>query len=328
MIQMLTAPQLTGEAASRMPEDASSFGEALHQLAKNTLRELHPNLYEASQVCLGILAVVLLISVLKLIPGSGDHTADFTGALGIGTLLLQSSGSLVHLSVDTIHQTSQYGKLLLPVMTSALAAQGGITTSAALYAGTAIFDTVLCSLLTKLLIPGVYIYLALSLANAALGEELLKKMAGFVKWLSVWILKILLYIFTAYMGITGVVSGTTDAMALKAAKITISGTVPVVGGILADASEAVLVSAGVLRNAAGIYGVLALLAVFAGPFLRIGCHYLLIRLTGAACSVFGSKRCTDLVTDFSSAMGLLLAMTASICTVQLVSTVCFLRGVG
>lgn len=74
-----------------------------------------------------------------------------------------------------------------------------------------------------------------------------------------WSLKTILTVFTTYMTVTGVVSGTTDAAALKATKVTISSVVPVVGGILSDASEAVLVSAGLMKNAAGIYGILAVL---------------------------------------------------------------------
>lgn len=324
----LTAPQLSGEADKLMPRNTDSFGDALFQLARNALNGLRPDIQEALRLCLGILAVVLLISLLKLLPGSAEKTVDFAGALGISALLLGSSNTMVHLCVDTIHEISQYGKLLLPVMTSALAAQGGVTTSAALYAGTALFNTVLTTVLTELLVPGVYIYLALSVANGAIGEEMLKKLTGFVKWLSVWILKMILYVFTGYIGITGVISGTTDAATLKAAKLTISGTVPVVGGILSDASEAVLVGARMVKNAAGVYGVLALLALFAGPFLQMGCHYLLIKMTGSVCAVFGAKRCTDLVGDFSTAMGLLLAMTGSVCLLQMISTVCFLRGVG
>jgi stage III sporulation protein AE len=212
-------------------------------------------------------------------------------------------------------------------MTSALAAQGGVTASAALYAGTALFDTILCSLLTQLLIPAVYIYLTLSVACSATGEALLKKLSGFVKWLSVWILKTVLYVFTGYMGITGVVSGTTDAATLKAAKITISGVVPVVGGILSDASETVLVSAGLMKNSAGVYGILACLSVFLGPFLRIAVHYWVLKITAVLCGVLSEGAVSSLAEDFSAAMGLLLAMTASVCVLLLVSTVCFMKGV-
>ena len=321
-------PPVPASGAGMMPQETNHFLDGLIQLLGNAVRSLHPDLTEAAGISLSLIALILLVSTISLIPGSRIKTAEFVGAVGIGTLLLQSTNSLIRLGSQTVQDMSAYGKLLLPVMTSAMAAQGGITASTGLYAGTALFDSVLTGLLTRLLNPLIYIYLLLSTANAALGEELLKKMADFLKWLAVWLLKTVLYIFTGYMGITGVISGTTDAAALKAARLTISGVVPVVGGILSDASEAVLVSAGLVRNTAGIYGILAILAVFLLPFLKIGCHYLILRITGALCSLFGVKRCSELISNFSAAMGLLLAMTGSVCLLQLISTVCFLKGVG
>lgn len=328
LLLQLTAPLVPKSGADLMPDQTENFGQALWLIVWQGLEALRPDLSEAASISLGLVAVILLISIVRLIPGSSIKTPEMVGAVGIGTILLQSTNSLITLGMHTIEEVSSYGKLLLPVMTSAMSAQGGVTASGAMYAGTALFNAILTSVLTNLLKPMVYIFLVLCTANAALGEELMKKMAGFVKWLSTWILKTILYIFTGYMGITGVISGTTDAAALKAAKLTISGVVPVVGGILSDASEAVLVGAGMVKNAAGIYGILAFLAVFASPFLKIGCHYLILRFTGAVCAVFGVKRCTELISDFSAAMGLLLAMTGSVCLLQLISTVCFLRGVG
>ncbi|MBE6923073.1 MAG: hypothetical protein E7465_07840 [Ruminococcaceae bacterium] len=328
MLTQITAPTVPQSGAHLMPEQTDNFGAGLFRIVQEAIGSIRPDLKEAAAISMSLIALMMLISLIRLIPGSNTKLPDFICAVGIGTVLLQSTNSLITLGVTTIQDLSSYAKLLLPVMTSALAAQGGITTSTALYAGTAIFNSILSSLLSKLMVPMLYIYLVLATAHGALGEEILKKMAEFIKWLSVWILKGVLYLFTGYMGITGVLSGTTDAAALKAAKLTISGVVPVVGGILSDASEAVLVGAGLVRNAAGVYGILAMLAVFAGPFLRIGCHYLMIRITGAVCSVFGSKQCTQLISDYSGAMGLLLAMTGTMCLLGLISTVCFLKGVG
>ena len=107
-----------------------------------------------------------------------------------------------------------------------------------------------------------------------------------------------------------------------------AGVVPVVGGILSDASEAVLVSAGLVKNAAGIYGILALLAVCLEPFLRIGSQYLVLKAVSLICAVLGENSVTSLSEDFSAAMGLLLAMTGSVCLLMLISTVCFMKGVG
>lgn len=324
----LTAPEVPKTGEALMPEDTSSFGAALWEILRKGLSLIRPDLAEAGRVCLAVIAAVMMVSILQTFSGNAKMAAELVGAVTIASVLLLSANSLIRLGAETVTEMGEYGKLLLPVMTAALAAQGSVTTSAALYAGTAAFDTVLTTLISRLLVPMIYLFLALAAANCSVGEESLKKMRDYLKWLMSWSLKMILTVFTTYMGITGAVSGTTDAVALKATKMTISSVVPMVGGILADASEAVLVSAGLAKNAAGIYGILAILAVFVSPFLRIGIHYLLLKGTAAVCSVFGTKRMTDLIEDFSTAMGLLLAMTGSVCLLLLISTVCFLKGVG
>lgn len=323
-----TAPQAPEAAMELMPQETESFSDGVRILLKKAVMQLQPDLARAGTVCAEVIAVVILVSVLRSFPGSPAKTVEMAGAVIAAIVLLSETHTLIGLASDTVRELGDYGKLLLPVMTAAMAAQGMVSSSAALHLGTAVFDAVLGTAITSLLIPGVYVYLALSAANSALGEEMLAKLRDFVKWLSTWCLKIILYVFTGYMGITGVVSGSADAAALKAAKLTISGMVPVVGGILSDASEAVLVGAGMVKNAAGIYGMLVVLALCLGPFLRIGCQYLLLKATAALCAVFDAKKVSSLVQDFSGAMGLLLAMTGALCLLLLISTVCFLKGVG
>jgi len=173
-----------------------------------------------------------------------------------------------------------------------------------------------------------YVYLAVSTVASATSEDMLSKFRDTVKWMITWVLKTVLYVFTGYIGITGILSGTTDAAALKAAKLTISGVVPVVGGILSDASEAILVSAGSAKNAAGIYGLFAMIALLCGPFLKIGVHYLMVRFTGMICSIFGSKNLSGLIQDFASCMGMMLGMTGAVSMMFLISVMCFMKGVG
>lgn len=326
--QELTAPSVPEHAEKFMPSDQGNFAQGLLEVLRDALLHIRPDLKEAAAVCLSIAAVVMAASLFRSFPGASEKTVNLAGSIGIALILLRSANSLINLAASTVTQISEYGKLLLPVMTAAMAGQGGISTSAALYAGTALFDALLTSVIGKVLTPLSYLFLLLSVASSAVGEDMLKKLRDTLKWVMTWSLKTILYIYTGYISITGVVSGTTDAAALKAAKLTISSVVPVVGGILSDASEAVLVGAGTVKNAAGIYGLFAILAIWIGPFLQIGAHYLLLKATGAVCSVFASKSSTELIQDFSTALGLLLAMTGTICLMLLISLVCFLRGVG
>ena len=311
-----------------MPENTESFGAGLAELLRSAVKFIRPDLKEASKVSITVLSAVMILSILRTFSGNVKTVSDLAGAAMIASVLLSNTNSMIQLGVETVQEMSNYGKLLFPVMTAAVAAQGGTTASTALYIGTVIFDTILSSVISMLLVPMIYLFLALAAANSALGEDLMKKMCDFIKNALTWFLKTLLIVFTTYMSITGVVSGTTDAAVLKATKVTISSVVPVVGGILSDASEAVLVSAGLMKNAAGIYGIFAVLAMILEPFLRIGIHYLLLKATAAVCGIFGSKGQTGLVEDFSTAMGLLLAMTGAVCLMLLISTVCFMKGVG
>lgn len=323
-----TAPTVPESVKPLMPAETESFGEGLWTVIKSAVGALHPEIAAAAGTCLALSAIVMLASILNSFPGNSKKVTGFACILALSTVLLIRTNSMVSLGSGVVQELSEYGKLLLPVMTGALAAQGGTSSAATLYAGTMIFNTVLTTLIGKLLIPMTYMFLALSVAHGVTGDDMLKKIRDLMKWLMTWGLKVILYVFTGYMSITGVITGTADATALKAAKLTISGMVPVVGGILSDASEAVILGAGMMKSAAGVYGVTAILAICIAPFLQIGVQYLILKLTAALCGAFGVKQASGVIDDFSGAMGLLLGMTGTICIMLLVSLVCFMKGMG
>lgn len=323
----LEPPEVPPSGEIYMPDDTESFGEALWYIICAAIDDIWPEISSAATLCLSIFAVMILLSVIDSFPGAPVWAQHLAGTVLIGVLLLRPSNELIRYGVETVTELTEYGKLLLPVLTAALAAQGGTTASAALYSGTAFFSTLLSTMITKLIVPLLYTYFCLCVVTGAIDDELLSNLRSFVKWLISWGLKLVLYIFTGFISITGVVSGTADASAVKAIKLTISGMVPVVGSIISDASETILVSAGIVKSATGVYGILAILAVFIGPFLKIGVQYVLLNITGSVCSVFGAKRQTALLKDFSAGMGMILAMTGTVCLLLLISVVCFMKGV-
>ena len=323
-----TAPSAPAAAEKYMPRESKSFGSDLLYIFKTAIGQIRPDIADASGCCLSLIVIMILVSILKNFSGASKHVIDLTGTIFTGILLLKPSNALIKLGINTITELSEYGKLLMPVLTGALAAQGGATGATALYTGTIVFNTLLMTAITKLIIPMIYIYIALSVACSAVGEQALNSLRSFSKWLMTWTLKIVLYVFTGYMSVTKVVSGTTDAAAMKATKLAINGMVPVVGNIVSDASEAILVSAGLMKNAVGTYGLLALIAVWIGPFLQIGLQYILLKITASVCAVFGSGGSIDLVKSFVSVMGFLLAMTGAVCLMLLISIVCFMKGAG
>lgn len=325
--QQITAPIAPDRALELMPAQQGSFAQDLWYVVRTAISKLEPQIVESGKICFSIIAIAVMMSILYTVPGMSRKTVELCGCVAIGCMLLGTAGALTEAAADTVQEMSSYAKLFLPVITAAFAAQGGVTGSAALYTGTAVFDAVLTSLISVVLIPMVYISIALSIAKGALDDKMIIRLQRSVDRVLIWSLKTVLYVFTGYMTITGVVSGSTDQAALKATKITISGMIPVVGGIMSDASEAILVGAGAVKNTVGIYGLIAIIAIAIGPFFRIGIQYLMLKLTAAICSILCDKGVTGLVEDLSSAMGALLAMTGAVCLMLLISIICFMKGV-
>lgn len=324
----LEAPTVPESGAKYMPQDADSFAEGLWSILKLGISELTPDFASACRVCFSVACAGIMLSMFQAFSGTTKRAVSLVTTLMFGVLLLHTGNALISLAADSIQEISEYGKLLLPVMATSLAAQGGTATSAALYAATALFGSLLNSLIASVLIPVVYIYLALTLASSAFSNEMLGKLKELVMKLCSWVLKTLLSVFTGFLAITGAVSGTTDAAATKLTRAAISGMVPVVGGILSEATESVLVGAGMVKNTIGVYGLLASAAICIGPFLKIGIQYLLLKLTGAFCELFAGKQISGLVMNFSSALGLLLGMTGACTLLIIISIICFMKGVG
>lgn len=321
-----SAPAPPEEAAEYLPEEADSFGEGLLHVLSAAVETIHPALHEGARCCLRALCAVLLTAVAGQFSGK-KNSLELAGTAAVAALLLEPSSALMEQGITTVRELRSYANLLLPVMASALAASGGVSASGALYMGTAVFDGVLSELVTKALVPMLGVFLALSIAHGAVGEPLLGKLRDLCRWCMEWSLKLTLYLFTGYMTVTGVISGTADAAAGKAAKIAISGAVPVVGGILSDATDAVLLSASILGGGAGIWGILTVIAIFCAPAIGIGVRYLLLKLTAAVAQGLGSGRCAVLIGDFATAMGLLLALVSTQAVLLLICAVCFLKGV-
>ena len=71
-------------------------------------------------------------------------------------------------------------------------------------------------------------------------------MAEGLKKVVTWILTTALLLFTVYLSVVRIVSGSADGATVKVAKAAISGVVPVVGGILSEVSETVMAGAGMV----------------------------------------------------------------------------------
>lgn len=275
----------------------------------------------------GAASVLLVVVLCGAVDGfsqgaGGGKTAVFlpmAGALSVTLLTAGSLDSLIGLGAETIGELNMFSKALLPTLAAATAASGAVTTATFQQVATVFLADLLMELIDGLLIPLVYLYIGTLTAACCLPENRLAPIADGLKKLITWILTTALLLFTVYLSVARVISGAADGAAVKMAKAAISGVVPVVGGIIAEASETVLAGAGLLKNTIGVFGMLAILAACAYPFLQLGIQYLLYKLTAFLAGAVGAPRLCKLIDGLGGAFGLVLGMTGSCALLLLVS---------
>ena len=304
-------------------EEGGSFSDGLRTI----LGHIFPSLGDAIHNALKSIGIMLAALVLCAMAGDGEglQPAIIAGVLSITAAGMLEVHALAQSGQQALTEMQSFAELLLPAMAAATAATGGITASTAIYAGTALFTDLLMRAMTGLLLPMLYAYIALCAAQAVCGNALLERIADLIQWMFQSGLKVILFIFTTYLTITGLISGSADATVLRAAKLTLSSVVPVVGSMISDASETVLVGAAAVKNSVGIFGMLAVIAICIGPFLRIAAQYLLLKLASAAGGALGPKPLLHLMDSIGKAMGFLLAMTGTSALMLLISCVCYLK---
>ena len=310
------------------PLHAPDLGSTVQQMVSAALRGSGGAVRQALAQSALLLSVCLLCGLFVSSAEGAERAAVMAGVMAIAAICTDSMGGLIRQSADSLQELSVFSKLYLPVLAASAAAAGAITSAPAVYGATVLITDLMLDLISSLLLPGIYLFLAMQAADCALEHNSLKRFCGLISWGIKSCLKAMLYGFTGFLAVTHIVSGSADAMTAKAAKLTLSGVVPVVGSILSDASETLLVSASLIRNSIGVYGLLAVLAVVLVPFLRIGIWHLSLRLTAAAAGVTASGQLVRMLDAAAEAMAMLLAMTGTSALLTIISVVCTLRLAG
>ena len=302
------------------------FSQGLAGIAERISGEIQAILRQRLRGAASILLVAVACGAVDgFARGTGEGKATaflpMAGALAVTLLTAGSLEDLIGLGAETIGELNVFSKALLPTLAAATAASGAGTTATFQQVTTVFLADLLMELIDGLLIPLVYLYIGARAAGACLPENRLGAIAEALKKIVTWILTSSLLLFTVYLSTVRIIARAADGASVKVAKAAISGAVPVVGGILSDAAETVLASAGVLRGTVGVFGMVTVLGVCLAPLLQMAVHYLAYKLVAALASALGSGPPCTLVDRLSSAFGLVLGMMGASCLLLLITLV-------
>ncbi len=233
---------------------------------------------------------------------------ELIAAGACGLLLVGGVEGIVSQTLEAMYRISDYSKAALPVVYTAAAAGGAVTSAGAKYAAVIFALDMMMTVSQTVILPFVYAFLSLTLANALFPNAILTAAARFSKWAAGIGMTGMTLAFTAYLGLTSVITGSVDAAAVKTARSVLSGSIPVVGGMLSDVSAMVLSAAGMVRSSAGVFGLIVILAVCAGPFAMLSVRSLVLKTAAVAADSVENRRMSDLLNGIGSTVAMLLGM--------------------
>ena len=260
-----------------------------------------------------LIAIALLCSLASAVcPGSKiPETMELISCCTAALLLAGSLDGVITQAADSLNCLSDYAKAAVPAFFTALAACGAAVSASVKYASVTFATDVFMTISQRFILPLIYAYLAVSISGSLFDSSMIQTVSRVTKWCAVSAMTVTSTAFCLFISLSGAISASADAAAVKTAKTVISTALPVVGGILSDSAAAMLSAAGVIKNSAGIFGLIAVCAICAGPFSVLSVKMLVFKACSALSELSCGGKYAKLLSNVGTAFGMLLGLVGS-----------------
>lgn len=283
---------------------------------------LFGEIVESKKLIAEIIAIAAFAGLISLMqPSSSGDAAYYTCYALMSAAVIRLLTKTAGYAVEVICGICDFITKLAPVLLGLMAASGSVTSAAA-------FSPVLSgavyvfSLFTERFItPLIYLSAILAIAGNISGRVSLAGLNRLLRSVIKWVLTALLTIFTGLCALYGFNAPVLDAVGAKAVKFAVGSLVPVVGGLLADATDTVLGGTRILKNAVGSAGMLCIISAAAVPVIKLWVILFMLRLSAALSEPICDKRMSSMLTDAAGSVSML-------CSVLLTAVMLFLITIG
>lgn len=285
---------------------------------------------ESVKLMANVLIIIVIHSIMKaIIENLGNNSsakiAYFVQYLAIVTLVIQSFVSVLSITKEAISNLSNFMNLLIPLLTTLILTTGCITISNIVQPILIFLSSMLGTFFNNFLIPILLVSITLSIVSNISSKVQLDKLSKFFKSSIVWVLGIVLTIFTCLLSVEGTLGSSVDALTAKTTKAAVSNFIPVVGKILGDTTETIIGCSNILKNAVGIIGLIIIIGIVLMPIIKILTLWIAFCLTSAICEVIADEKIVKLTTQISDSYKILLAILFSVSVMFLISITLVLK---
>jgi stage III sporulation protein AE len=287
-------------------------GQIFNQLIRQLFKEVVANFNLLGKlVVLAIICAVLQNLMSSFEKSSAGQLAHSVTYLVLITLAIGSFSIAVNAGREVVDTMVTFMQALTPVLLTLLVAVGGLASAAifspVILATLSIFGT----LIKDIVLPLLFFVAILGIAGNLSERFKVSNLADLLKTAAMGLMGVFSTIFLGVLAIQGVAGAVGDSVTFRTAKFSVDAFVPVVGGMLSDALEAVLSSSLLLKNAVGIAGVAVIGTVMVVPLLKIISLAFIYKLAGALIQPIGSGQMVDCLNSLGNNLLLIFATVAT-----------------
>ena len=275
--------------------------------------------YYKEQLKLSFLIILILIftSILKSVVDNStiEEIVSFGAGIILCLFIIKNFESVSKIAITAIEDLNNYMNFSFPGYAFLLASCGYSKTAASLQSVYVILSNIITIGINRLIVPFLTLCAILGISNTVTNSEeiseLIKTMLKFIKYA----IGIIITLFSAILGFTGLVTGTSEGVMIKTAKYAISNFVPLVGDCLADTLGTITNTSLVLKNTIGYIGIIVLLIICLLPIIKLYMVSITYKLLSFISSTLLNKNISntlDVISTVVSTMGSVLILTTVI----------------
>ena len=260
-----------------------------------------------------LISLMIIIAAIQLFispsasPSMQKSFVTYTGLI-TALMLYRPMCDILSLTDICLTRLCSIMNLLTPIMEVLFLSAGSLTQLSVSTQAVMIFVTTAGNFTAYLLTPMTNLLFTLSTVSSICDEAKMNHLTGSLRK---WILRLLQLstIFFSFMLSTqSVLAKSADSLGMKTARFAIGSFIPIAGGVLAETLSTLREGVALMKNAAGIGGILVMVLLLLPDILRLFLTRFTLYLVGTAADLLKLDKFSSLANELHGILELLIGL--------------------
>lgn len=254
-----------------------------------------------------IIAAIQLFIPSSVSPAMQKAFMTYTG-LVTALMLYRPMCDTLNLTEICLNQLCSIMNLLTPIMETIFLSAGSLTQLSVSTQAIMLFITATGNFTAYLLTPLTTLLFTLSTVFSICDEAKMNHLTGTLRKLIMRLLQLITIFFSFMLSTQSILAKSADSLGMKTARFAIGSFIPIAGGILAETLSTLREGFSLLKNAAGIGGILVMLLLLLPDILRLFLTRFTLYLIGTAADLLRLDKFSSLANELHGILEILIGL--------------------